>query len=343
MAHWNVPADVVLMDDAPHLASLGGRCIHDGHTFLWVNQRLPVQFPHGMQDVIILDLDGVVPIYRLAMERAGGKCGTFELALNVFRDRCGFSINNEGFIQLCHPALNSWQSPTSPKRRQATVSTAEENVSKTVTPTAVGQAPLPKPPVPGLLSIADGSVGCNAASLPHTACDAVEHEENSLGAGSSSELPPTPMIYGPDLPLAGDLSDGIVAEAPGIEETDEEKVDKKLMAKSKHHLLTHTPVHPDCEGCMAKTRAKPHVRKAFQKDDPKYVNTITMDQVTIRDEFGIAGVCGYRYGIVMYDIGKGFWSFLPLRTLTAKKTELGLRDFCLTVQAEFSCTLVYCD
>ena len=32
MAHWDVPADVVLMDDAPHLASLGARVIHGGHT-----------------------------------------------------------------------------------------------------------------------------------------------------------------------------------------------------------------------------------------------------------------------------------------------------------------------
>ena len=76
---------------------------------------------------------------------------------------------------------------------------------------------------------------------------------------------------------------------------------------------------------LAKTRAKPHFRKAFKKDDPKYTTTITMDQVTIRDEFGTAGISGYRYGIVLYHIGKQFWSFVPLRTLVANETELAFR------------------
>ena len=61
MAHWDVPADVVLVDDAPHLASLGARVIHGGHTFVWVNQRMPVIVPAGMNYIVILDLDGVVP------------------------------------------------------------------------------------------------------------------------------------------------------------------------------------------------------------------------------------------------------------------------------------------
>lgn len=107
--------------------------------------------------------------------------------------------------------------------------------------------------------------------------------------------------------------------------------------------MTHTPVCDDCGGCLAKTRAKPHFRKAFKKDDPKYTNTITMDQVTIRDEFGTAGLSGYRYGIVLYYIGKQFWSFVPLRTLVANETEFAFRAFCLTVGADYSCALVYCD
>ena len=68
VANSDVPVDVVLMEDAPQLFSLGGRCVHAGHSFLWVNQRLPVLFPHGGRYVVVLDLDGVVPIYSRSME-----------------------------------------------------------------------------------------------------------------------------------------------------------------------------------------------------------------------------------------------------------------------------------
>lgn len=110
----------------------------------------------------------------------------------------------------------------------------------------------------------------------------------------------------------------------------------------KKHLITHTPVSPDCEGCLAKTRAKPHFRKAFKKDGPKYTTTVTMDQVTVRDEFG-TGVSAYRYGIVLLRIGKQYWSFVPLRTLVARGAELEFREICLTVGTDYACTLVYCD
>ena len=64
-----------------------------------------------MKYVVIFDIDGAVPIYSPKMEEPGGTRGTFELGLNAFRDRCGFIINDEGYIQLGLPALDDWQGP----------------------------------------------------------------------------------------------------------------------------------------------------------------------------------------------------------------------------------------
>ena len=102
--------------------------------------------------------------------------------------------------------------------------------------------------------------------------------------------------------------------------------DELIHARSKKHLMTHTIVCVGCDGCLAKTRAKPHYRKAFKKDDPKYKHVITMEQLTVRDDFGTSGVCGYRYGIVLYHVGKQYWSFTPLRTMTTKGTEKTFRE-----------------
>ena len=58
--------------------------------------------------------------------------------------------------------------------------------------------------------------------------------------------------------------------------------DKKRM-RSKAHLANHKPFIKGCPGCMAKSRDKKHFKDHFKFDDEKYKNSITMDQVTIKD------------------------------------------------------------
>lgn len=109
VAHTDVPFDTVLMEDAPYLLSVGGRCMNTGYSFLWVNQRLPCMFPPGIEYVVIFDLDGVVPIYCPSLEQPGGRMGTFDLALNAFRERCGFIINGDAYIQLITQQVKGWK------------------------------------------------------------------------------------------------------------------------------------------------------------------------------------------------------------------------------------------
>ena len=53
------------------------------------------------------------------------------------------------------------------------------------------------------------------------------------------------------------------APVPAAEATPAERIlmeEDKLFAKSKYHILTHTPASIHCEGCRAKTRHKSHYR-----------------------------------------------------------------------------------
>ena len=246
IASWDVPTDVVLMKDAPQLMSLGGRCLHAGHSFLWVNQRLPVLFPHGGQYVVIFDLDGVVPIYRPELERNGGIHGTFELAMNAFRDRCGFSINEAGFIQLDLPPLSGWQR-TRPRRKHSRspgMSTAATTFSTSTIATQTDDLEANKNrcdhAIRGAHAVGEDSVVND--TVPHS-CTHVhvdDDETGDPGGGSSDDAPPPPVPYGPE-PLL---------DMPPTLTTAERDARNKLFAKSKKHLLTHTPACNDCDGCL---------------------------------------------------------------------------------------------
>lgn len=116
----------------------------------------------------------------------------------------------------------------------------------------------------------------------------------------------------PAAPASGS-ADGSVAEIPAVEATvigprsgdgaeiDQKDEDERIKAfldrqrakvRSKLHLFTHTPVCESCEGCMVKARQKLHYKKSFDRDADKYETTITMDQLTNKDQLGIVGYGG---------------------------------------------------
>ena len=121
-------------------------------------------------------------------------------------------------------------------------------------------------------------------------------------------------------------------------------IKERMMAESVEHLMTHTPACPrTCEGCMAKARNKKHYKDAFKKTKDEKRGTITMDQLTVKDEFGTMGIGGYAYAIVFAKIGGDFWSFVPLRTLTAAEAMIAFRTFCKLTGSTVDNTIVYSD
>ena len=74
VADWDVAtSDVAVLDkkskNQSNLLTVGGRTMHAGMTFIWVRERFPVFIPDGMRYIIILDLDGIIPVYRKNMEK----------------------------------------------------------------------------------------------------------------------------------------------------------------------------------------------------------------------------------------------------------------------------------
>jgi hypothetical protein len=114
-------------------------------------------------------------------------------------------------------------------------------------------------------------------------------------------------------------------------------------AQSKFHMLDHADYNPQCPGCNAKARNKKHYRGAFQRDDERYANVVTMDQVGLTDVEGTLGIGKYRYAIVLCKIDKDYWSFMPLKTLEAGEADIAFRQFCTGVTEDIATLVVYCD
>ncbi len=58
-----------------------------------------------MRLIIIFDLDGVIPVYKAELETSDSMLGTFELAMNAFKEQCGITIDKVGKISLELPAV----------------------------------------------------------------------------------------------------------------------------------------------------------------------------------------------------------------------------------------------
>lgn len=94
VADWDVAtSEVVALDNKSknrsYLLTVGGRTMHDGMTFIWVRERFPVFVPDGMRYTIILDLGGIIPVYRKNMEKGGRGLGTFAPHSQRLPQKCG--------------------------------------------------------------------------------------------------------------------------------------------------------------------------------------------------------------------------------------------------------------
>lgn len=85
--------------------------MHVGMTFIWVRERFLVFIPDGMRYSIIVDLGGIIPVYRRIMEKGGRGLGIFVLTPNVFRKSAGIMINSDGKFELDLPTIRCrpWQ------------------------------------------------------------------------------------------------------------------------------------------------------------------------------------------------------------------------------------------
>ena len=73
---------------------------------------------------------------------------------------------------------------------------------------------------------------------------------------------------------------------------------------------------------MAKTRQKPHYKGSFHREAGKYKDTVTMDQLTVKDNFGTLGYGVFRYGIIICKVAEDYWTFVPLRTLPSSEAKI---------------------
>ena len=82
---------------------------------------------------------------------------------------------------------------------------------------------------------------------------------------------------------------------------------------------------------MAKSRDKKHFKDHFKFDDEKYKNSVTMDQVTIKDFQGTTGIGGFKYALVLRKISKKYFRFFPLKSLDSTESTRVFREFCKTI------------
>ena len=86
---------------------------------------------------------------------------------------------------------------------------------------------------------------------------------------------------------------------------------------------------------------------AFDRDNPDYDKTVTVDQVSCTDLDGTLGIGRYRYAIVICKIKEDFWKFVPVRTLGSQEADRAFREFCSGFLDQFDGdlvnVLVYCD
>ena len=68
-----------------------------------------------------------------------------------------------------------------------------------------------------------------------------------------------------------------------------------------------------------------------------------MDQVGLTDVDGTMGIGNFRYAIVLCKVKEDYWTFHPLKTLSADEADLAFRQFCGGWTTDLAKVLVYCD
>ena len=100
ISSWDVEADWTAIKDGHACLSMGERCWENDYSFVWVNRRFPCFLFDGV--IVILDVDGILPIWHPDFDSSDEMLGAFDLYQNAFRDRCGiFPDLLRSFPDLC--------------------------------------------------------------------------------------------------------------------------------------------------------------------------------------------------------------------------------------------------
>jgi hypothetical protein len=98
------------------------------------------------------------------------------------------------------------------------------------------------------------------------------------------------------------------------------------IAHSDEHKLTHKPFNPYCPVCIyAKSKNKPHRRRAFNRVLDHFGKIVTLDHTEILDKDFEPGVFGMKSCLEVLDLHTRFG--YPVREKDLATTERYLRDF----------------
>ena len=68
------------MSHSPELISLGERVMHAGFSFFWVHGKNPCFVSHGGRYIIIVDIDGVLPVWSPDLDESSELLGSSSFA-----------------------------------------------------------------------------------------------------------------------------------------------------------------------------------------------------------------------------------------------------------------------
>ena len=88
-----------------------------GFTFLWVCNKQPCFISWGRRYIIILDVDGVIPVWSTDFDSSSEMLGTFDLQLNDFLSCCGVYLNSAGELVVDVPCDKGCRMPTTKAKR----------------------------------------------------------------------------------------------------------------------------------------------------------------------------------------------------------------------------------
>ena len=273
--------------------SLGERCWENDYSFVWLSRRFPCFLFEGI--IVILDVEGVIPIWHPDHETSSEMLGAFDFYQDVFRERCGIYFNHEG--EICLDL--AWNKMRTDLGRTNGGSKYQIYIAK-----------QKKPETPS------GSISEDNTppeDIPTDVLDPIPVEGN--GEPEAVEAPANEEV-----PAAS-------APPEATEEAMTEYISQRRLMKSLSHLLYHSPPIAGCPGCMARTKAKKHFKGAFCREDDKHQHEITMDQVTMTDFLGTLGLDNYRYGVVFFHVQGPFAHFVPLRSLALSEIDRFFREF----------------
>ena len=355
---WDMPSDYIIMEDSPELISMGERCMLQGFTHVWVSKKYPCFISPGSRYIVIFDLDGVLPIWSPAMDTQRTEyLGSWHFWKNAFRDRCGIFINPSGEVCLDIVAPKDFYAedekhgsssglfiaPVVQPAYKATVGQVlgRKTSNQDELHEMMRELNEPRVSVPICVNARD-------SKTQNIDLESVFQEVGETWASTSLEED------GGSSPFMQGESPGLVAEQINLEAPNsgsssdpglntEKKVTLRKIAKSKNHLLLHKDFNPECPGCQAKARNRKHFKGSFDRNNPRYADTISMDQVSLTDVDGTLGIGNYRYALVLCKVALDHWDFVPLKTMGSEETDRAFREFCAQHTPDITTVLVYCD